>query len=776
MKFHLTLHVCAAAVLAVFSSAPVSAADIAVPPGGDLQGALMNAQPGDTILLTPGATYAGNFTLPDKGSSTSFITIRTAGDVGLPAAGARISPAQAPLLAKIRSPNGAAALRTLPRAHHWRVLLLEFPANVNGVGDILVLGDGSGAQNALSQIPHDLIVDRVYIHGDPAAGQKRGIALNSASTTITGSYISDIKSVSQDSQAICGWNGPGPFLITNNYLEAAGENIMFGGADPSVANLVPSDITITGNHVAKQPAWRTQGWLVKNLFELKNARRATVARNTFEYNWAGGQAGVAVLFTVRNQDGGCSWCQVDHVTFEQNVVRHSSSGISILGYDNNHPSLQTHAITIRNNLFADIDHQNWGGGGYFLQLSGGARDVTIDHNTIIQDHGSAIVGADGPPIPGFRFTNNVARHNAFGFVGTGHAVGNDSIGAFFPGAQIVRNAIAGGDASRYPGDNSFPTAAQFEAQFVSYRDGDYRLAAASAWRRAGTDGRDLGASFSSTATFTMGDFDGDGKADATVFRPSDGMWHTRQSSNGATAGVQWGSGSDVPVPGDYDGDRVIDIAVFRLSTGVWHIRYSATGTTAGVQWGNGGDRPVPADYDGDGKTDIAIFRPSDGTWYLRYSGTGTTAGVAWGNIQDVPAPADYDGDGRTDITVFRPSTGIWYTRYSATATTGGVQWGSGSDKPVPGDYDGDGKADIAVFRLSNGVWYLRYSSTGSTAGIPWGNGADVPVPGDYDGDGKTDIAVFRPSNGTWYLQYSSTGTTAGVQWGNGSDVPILKRP
>ena len=122
-------------------------------------------------------------------------------------------------------------------------------------------------------MPHDLVVDRCYIHGDPSAGQKRGIALNSASTTITGSYISDIKAVGQDSQAIGALERARPFSITNNYLEAAGENMLFGGSDPAIANLVPSDITIANNSVAKPPAWRSQGWQVKNLLELKNARR-----------------------------------------------------------------------------------------------------------------------------------------------------------------------------------------------------------------------------------------------------------------------------------------------------------------------------------------------------------------------------------------------------------------------------------------------------------------------------------------------------------------------
>jgi hypothetical protein len=188
------------------------AGTIVVKAGGDLQAAINSAQPGDVIQFEAGATFVGNFVLPAKDGS-AYITIRTsASDAQLPPEGHRITPAHAVLLPKLKSGNVESALRTAPGASRWRIQFVEFLANVNGQGDIIELG--SSGQDSLAAVPHDIIIDRCYIRGDPSAGQKRGIALNSASTTITGSHISDIKAVGQDSQAICGWNGPGPFLIT----------------------------------------------------------------------------------------------------------------------------------------------------------------------------------------------------------------------------------------------------------------------------------------------------------------------------------------------------------------------------------------------------------------------------------------------------------------------------------------------------------------------------------------------------------------------------------
>src|SRR4051794_28819260 len=199
-------------------------ATIRVAAGGDLQAALDRARAGDVIELAGGATFTGNFVLPAK-AGQRFTILRSTIVPGLPDADGRIDPSHAGKLARIQSPDGSPALRTAPGAHHWRLMLLEFGPAAGPAGDVLVLGDGTVAQSG-DGTPHDLVVDRCYIHGDPDRGQKRGIAMNSASTIVAGSYISDIKSASQDAQAIAGWSGPGPFLIENNYLEASGENFM----------------------------------------------------------------------------------------------------------------------------------------------------------------------------------------------------------------------------------------------------------------------------------------------------------------------------------------------------------------------------------------------------------------------------------------------------------------------------------------------------------------------------------------------------------------------
>jgi hypothetical protein len=223
--------------------------------GDNLQTALNAAVPGDVLLLDAGAEFVGNFVLPVK-SGAAPIVIRSAYHSALPLAGRRVSPADAPLLARLRSPNTVAALRTAAGAHHWQIRYLEFAANQTGYNDIIQIGDGSSSQNTLARVPHDIVLSHLYVHGDPLLGQKRCIALNASAVSIADSYVADCKGVGNDTQAIGGWNGPGPYTIENNYLEGAGENVMFGGADPAIANLVADGITFRRNLVSRPVGWR----------------------------------------------------------------------------------------------------------------------------------------------------------------------------------------------------------------------------------------------------------------------------------------------------------------------------------------------------------------------------------------------------------------------------------------------------------------------------------------------------------------------------------------
>ncbi len=262
------------------------------------------------------------------------------------------------------------------------------------------------------------------------------------------------------------------------------------------------------------------------------------------------------------------------------------------------------------------------------------------------------------------------------------------------------------------------------------------------------------------------DFDGDGLADLSVWRPSDNNWYIQRTSAGYTV-MTYGIAGDTLAPADYDGDLKTDIAVFRPSEGKWYIYMSQSNTFQVFNWGVDGDLPVPSDLDADNKGDLVIFRPSDNTWYTRFA-NGTFATTVFGEAGDKPLIGDFDADGKGDAAVFRPSNGNWYILKSGVGFF--VQtWGEPGDIPVPADYDGDGRTDVAIFRPSTGEWY-RFRSTAGIDVLNWGEPGDIPVPADYNNDGKMDTAVFRPSNGTWYIISSSAGIIV-KHFGQNGDVP-----
>ena len=157
---------------------------IAVNAGGNLQGALDSAVPGDEIVLQAGATFTGSYRLPNK-SGSGWITIRTSASGQLPAPGTRVSRSHASLMPKIVTNNSGPAIATAQGAHHYRFIGVEFgvAAGVSQNYNIIQLGDTS--DSSLSQLPNNIIFDRVYVHGNTTGNARRGIMMNSASTAVT---------------------------------------------------------------------------------------------------------------------------------------------------------------------------------------------------------------------------------------------------------------------------------------------------------------------------------------------------------------------------------------------------------------------------------------------------------------------------------------------------------------------------------------------------------------------------------------------------------------
>ena len=426
-----------------------------VPVREPLQPIIDAALPGDTITLQAGATFTGNFLLPDK-TGTSWITIQSSMMSSLPPTGATCKSVicaiygeidvTAYIIIGIPSVAALPALAAAAGAHNYRIMGLEL-ASPPGVTNINVVQLGTGKETSIADLPSYIVLDRLYIHGDPVAGALRGVLANSRYTNIVNCYISDIKHLWADSQAVESWNGPGPFQIINNYLEASGENIMFGGGPTSIRNLVPSNIVIRHNHIFKPLSWKKDdptyagtAWVVKNSFELKNARYVTFDGNVIENCWPMAQSGWALMFKPRTESGTNPWAVVENVTVSNNIFRNVYAGASISGRDGRYGGAAEN-ITIRNNLFEQMP-------GSFLAMGNSWVNVLVDHNTVFQ--GEFVIIFDVAPGTGLTYRNNISPRGTSGIFGSGKVEGDRSLDYYAPGSIVMRNVIAGGKREHLP--------------------------------------------------------------------------------------------------------------------------------------------------------------------------------------------------------------------------------------------------------------------------------------------------------------------------------------
>ncbi len=469
---------------------------ITVKAGGNLQAAIDRAKYGQTIILEAGATYTGPITLPFKGPGTNsdsdYITIRSSNMAGLPPEGVRIKPSEnAAAMPKIIAPRNSSSVATAPKAHHYKFIGVEFMPAPDADYVYHVLWLGSDDYKSLSDFPHHLVFDRCYVHSTGLGKARRGFALNTAETWIVNSYVSGFAGPGDETQAICGWAGPGPYHIINNYVEGGGQNIFFGGGDPSVKDVVPSDIEVRRNYIYKPTEWFGRA-TIKAMFEMKNVRRLTVDGNLIE---SGGRTSAFSLVVV-NQGGTAPWSTLEDVEITNNIIRHAGTAFNISGRGPaDKPSLQGRRILIANNLVLDIGTDY---SAFFVQTSG-ADSVTVEHNTV--EHTGNMIVCHGESTTNFVFRNNILQHNNYGVVCEGGARG-----AFKP-QDFRGNVIAdnyNSAASGYLLNNNFPPGNYFppsfkQVRFVNNAGGDWRLAADSRFKGRASDGKDPGVDFQTFA-------------------------------------------------------------------------------------------------------------------------------------------------------------------------------------------------------------------------------------------------------------------------------------
>jgi hypothetical protein len=532
------------------ANTPAPGITITVNSGGNLQAALNNARCGDTIHLQAGATFTGTFIFPNKNCDDShWIIVRTSSDDSLlPAQGSRLTPCYAGVsslpgrpafncswtknvLAKLVMNRGLASGPVVfaPGASHYRLIGLEL-TRVVGIG--LVYALASPASGAVSS---KIIYDRIWFHGTAHDETVRGIQLGGGTyVAVIDSFFTDFHCVAitgacTDAQAINGGintHPMGPYKIVNNFLEASGENIMFGGGP---ATQTPADIEITHNHMFKPLTWMKgqpgfvggvsgHPFVVKNLFELKNAKRVLLDSNIMENTWGGfTQVGFAIVLTPK-ADGKCTICQVTDVTIRYNRISHMAAGM-MLGNglsDNGAVPLDGGRYSIHDVIFDDINGTKFNGPNVFAQVSTGphcpvVHDVTINHITAFPKTTSFLIGdvlSTNPKMKNFVVTNSIvnAGQNPVWSTGTGGslncAVHNSPLITFnacFNGYLFSHNALLASPGSyppsTWPAPNFFPTT-ESAVEFVVYGSGttaNYALQSTSPYKGAGTDGKDLGA-------------------------------------------------------------------------------------------------------------------------------------------------------------------------------------------------------------------------------------------------------------------------------------------
>ncbi len=510
-------------VKSALSDTPAPGKSISVKNAGELSTAIESAACGDTIRLQAGAEFAGIFKFPAKHCDDAhWVVLRTsASDSELPAEGTRISPCYAgvaslPARPKYECASPTKTMATITSnqkasgplhfeegANHYRFLGLEITRSVAGA-TVYNLA-------AFPEVADHVVFDRVWMHGTAQDETTRGIALGAAQyVAVVDSYFTDFHCIAitgacTDSQAISGGiseHESGPYKIVNNFLESAGESMIFGGG---AATKTPADIEIRRNHMFKPMTWRPgadgfvggasgKAFIVKNLFELKNAQRVLVEGNIMENVWGGfSQSGFAILLTPKNQGNHCPICKITDITVRFNRVSHMASAMQMGTGASDAGGLASggERYSIHDNVFDDIGGKEYAGYGAFAQISSmepTLRDVYIVHNTGFAPKALFIlgVGVDREKIINFHFTDNLVGVGEYEIVTTGGGAKNCSfqpriqgptnvMKSCFNNPIVARNVFVGSSKGWPEGNFYAGEASSVVEDFRDGKGGNYRL-------------------------------------------------------------------------------------------------------------------------------------------------------------------------------------------------------------------------------------------------------------------------------------------------------------
>lgn len=426
-------------------------------PAGGLQAALNGITAGSVLCLT--GTHTGSFTV--SACPASFAVIRSAGAIP----SGRMTPTKAAPLAKIVA-NGTGALSALrfaSRSCKVLVLGVEIAALETMTQGPTALVEVGGGETVIGDLPTDIAFERVYAHGWPTQHIRRAFTLNGGAQTVRDSWCSEIHASGYDSQCVITWAGSGPFLIENNTLEAASENIMFGGGDPRIQGLIPSDITIRRNHIRKPIAWKGQGWNTKVLIESKNSARVLIENNVLDGAWADGQVGYAFNLKSTSQDGSAPWSSTSDWTIRRNLIRNTGGGFALAGRaDGTQTDSSNRRILLDENWVEPINVGPYTGDARPIMFTADNADVNIRRNVF--EPGGEVVAvqfdASGNTVRNLAMTGNVLPRGMYGLFTGGASEGLPSWNAPAGplGVKTWTNAIIGSTGAIYPAGTTWHSA------------------------------------------------------------------------------------------------------------------------------------------------------------------------------------------------------------------------------------------------------------------------------------------------------------------------------